>query len=222
MSVLRPINLSIREQINWKSIGFNLMDIELIFRPIFLIVLVLTFSISAYFRKQARDSGEVIERREEGSAVLVLRMVLALPLLLSLILYIVYPQAMDWAKILLPLWLRALAAVVAILCVPLIYWVFRSIGDNISETVLTKSDHQLVTEGPYRWVRHPLYASALLLLLSLSLVASNWFLLGYVVLALVVFRLLVIPAEEERLIEAFGEAYQEYQGHTGALAPKIF
>ena len=198
------------------------MDIELIFRLIFLIVLVLTFSISAYFRRRARDSGEVIERQAEGRTVLFLRMALALPLLLSLILYIVYPQALDWAKMSLPLWLRALAAVTAILCVPLIYWVFRTIGDNISETVLTKSDHQLVTEGPYRWVRHPLYGTALLLLLSLSLMASNWFLFGYAVLALIVFRMVVIPAEEEQLLEAFGEAYQQYQQHTSALVPKIF
>ena len=198
------------------------MDIELIFRLIFLIVLVLTFSISAYFRRRARDSGEVIERQAEGRTVLFLRMALALPLLLSLILYIVYPQALDWAKMSLPLWLRALAAVTAILCVPLIYWVFRTIGDNISETVLTNSDHQLVTEGPYRWVRHPLYGTALLLLYSLSLMASNWFLFGYAVLALIVFRLVVIPAEEEQLLEAFGEAYQQYQQHTSALVPKIF
>lgn len=198
------------------------MDIELIFRFIFLIVLVLAFSTSAYFRKRARDSGETIKRRAEGGIVLALRLTLALPLLLSLILYIVYPQALDWARMQLPLWLRSLAALIAILCVPLIFWVFRSIGNNISETVLTKSDHELVTQGPYRWVRHPLYASALLVLFSLSLVASNWFLLGYAVIALLAFRFLVIPAEEERLIDAFGEAYQEYQQHTGALMPKLF
>ena len=86
----------------------------------------------------------------------------------------------------------------------------------------TKSDHELFTQGPYRWVRHPLYASALLVLFSLSLVASNWFLLGYAVIALLAFRCLVIPAEESRLIDAFGGAYQEYQRHTSALVPKLF
>jgi protein-S-isoprenylcysteine O-methyltransferase Ste14 len=200
----------------------NTMNFELIFRFIFLIVLALAFSISAYFRKRARDSGETIERRAEGGIILALRLALALPLLLSLILYIVYPQALDWARMELPLWLRSLAAVTAILCIPLIYWVFRSIGDNISETVLTKSDHELVSQGPYRWVRHPLYASALLVLFSLSLVASNWFLLGYAGLALLAFRFLVIPAEEARLIDAFGKDYQEYQQHTGAFMPKLF
>jgi protein-S-isoprenylcysteine O-methyltransferase Ste14 len=119
----------------------------------------------------------VISRRQEGIPVLMLRLVFAFPLFASLLLYIFYPPALDWSKVRLPLWLRSLAAAVAVLCVPLIFWVFRSIGRNISETVLTKRDHELVTTGPYRWVRHPLYASALLLLFSLSLVAGSWFIL---------------------------------------------
>jgi protein-S-isoprenylcysteine O-methyltransferase Ste14 len=197
------------------------MDIELIFRLLFLLVLVLAFFISASFRRKARQSGDVVSRRDEGIVALVLRVTVALPLLVSLLLYIFYPQALDWSKIILPLWLRWLAAAVAVLCIPMIYWVFRSIGRNISETVLTKSDHELVTEGPYRWIRHPLYALALLLLFSLSLVAENWFLFTYSVVGLVIFRYLVIPAEEERLIVTFGEEYKAYQQRTGALIPKI-
>jgi protein-S-isoprenylcysteine O-methyltransferase Ste14 len=198
------------------------MDIELIFRFIFLGVLVLTFSISATFRKRARESGEAIERREEGSAVLFLRMVLALPLFVTLLLYILYPQALAWSQVELPLGLRLIASVFAVLCVPLIFWVFRSIGKNISETVLTKGDHELVAEGPYRWVRHPLYSSALLLLFSLSILAANWFIFFYSLVALIVFRYFVIPAEEDKLIDLFGEEYKEYQLHTGLLLPKLF
>jgi protein-S-isoprenylcysteine O-methyltransferase Ste14 len=38
---------------------------------------------------------------------------------------------------------------------------------------------------------------------------------------MIVFRYLVIPAEEEKLIAAFGEDYEKYQNHTGALIPKL-
>jgi hypothetical protein len=48
--------------------------------------------------------------------------------------------------------------------VPAAWWVFSSIGRNVTETVLTKADHTLVTTGPYRWLRHPLYATAAALL----------------------------------------------------------
>ncbi|NIS79826.1 MAG: hypothetical protein GTO14_06380 [Anaerolineales bacterium] len=198
------------------------MDIEMLFRLIILLVFVLTFSISATFRKRARESGEVVARREEGISVFILRMVLAIPLLASILLTIFYPRALNWATIHLPLWLRSFAAVGAMLCVPIILWVFRSIGRNISETVLTKSDHELVKHGPYRWVRHPLYASTLLLLFSISLIAGNWFIFVYCVIGLFVFRFLVIPAEEEKLVASFGEEYEKYRLRTGALIPKLF
>jgi protein-S-isoprenylcysteine O-methyltransferase Ste14 len=197
------------------------MNIELIFRVVVLLVLVSAFSISGYFRKRARESGDVIERKEEGGIVLALRMGFALPLLASLLLYVFYPPALSWTQITLPLWLRSLAAIIAVLCAPLIYWVFSSIGRNISETVLTKSDHQLVTHGPYRWVRHPLYSSALLLLCSISLIAGSWFIFAYFVVGTIAFRTLVIPAEEQKLIDAFGQDYRDYQHRSGALLPKL-
>jgi protein-S-isoprenylcysteine O-methyltransferase Ste14 len=196
--------------------------VELTFRLIFLSVLLLALIISGTYRRRARQSGDVIARREEGLRILLLRIGLGLPLLASLLLYIIFPQALAWSRLELPLWLRWLAASLAILTVPCLIWVFRNIGRNISETVLTKSDHELVTSGPYRWVRHPLYASALLMLTSLSLVASNGFLLLYSLVGLVVFRTVVIPVEEQQLVRAFGDAYRDYQGRSGALFPRLF
>ena len=98
---------------------------------------------------------------------------------------------------------------------------FLSIGDNISETVLTKRTHQLVTHGPYRWIRHPLYAFALLELFSLALLADSWFLFSFPCIVFVVFRWFVIPREEANLIKVFGEAYEEYRRRTGALVPRL-
>lgn len=198
------------------------MENEIIFRIVFFLVLILTFLISGTFRRKARESGDVIERRAEGGVVVFMRLVFALPLFIALLLYIFYPQAIAWSQVMLASWFRYLAAIVAILCIPLIYWVFRSIGKNISETVLTKNNHQLVTHGPYKWVRHPLYASALFLLFSLSIMAANWFLFFYCIAGLLIFRYLVVPAEETKLIDRFGERYVEYKRNTGALAPRLF
>lgn len=198
------------------------MDLEYLFRILFFIVLALTFAISGTYRKRARDAGETIARREEGTTALLLRMAFALPLFAVLLLYIFYPNAITWSQVELPLWLRVLGSVLAIVCVPVILAVFRNIGVNISETVLTKSEHELVTQGPYRWVRHPLYATSLSLLLSLGLVAESWFVLAYAVVGIIVFRFVVIPAEEENLIASFGDEYRNYQRRTGAIFPRLF
>jgi len=89
----------------------------------------------------------------------------------------------------------------------------------VSETVLTKERHELVTSGPYRWVRHPLYGTGIALFLSVGLMAANAFLLLWTVVALVSIRLIVVPREEAALVEAFGQEYQSYQSRTGSLLP---
>ena len=197
------------------------MNMEMVFRLVFFLALASAFIISGIYRKKARDEGGVIERKAEGGLVLFLRMALALPLLASFLLYVFYPRALLWSMVELPIWLRAFFAFIALLCIPLIWWVFQSIGKNISETVLTKEDHELVKHGPYRWVRHPLYASTLLLFCCFSLIASSWFIFVYFMAAVILFRFVVIPAEEKRLIAVFGEEYLAYKDETGALMPKL-
>ena len=191
------------------------------FRLIISGVLLLTLGISASFRKRARDEGGMIKRQEEGWMVLVLRMAFALPLLIVILLNIFWPISLQSVKFNPPAWLRYAGAGFAILSVPLFWWVFSSIGKNISETVLTKNDHELVTHGPYSWVRHPLYGGALMLLLSISLVFGDWIILGYTLAGILAFRLLVIPAEEKELLDVFGEDYECYQSQTRALLPWV-
>ena len=194
------------------------MNAELMYRLMVLLILGCVFLISGIYRRRARTQ-EFIRRQEEGLLVLVLRLAAAIPLLLVITLNIFLPELMGWSRFSLPRWLRLVAMSLAIGSVLWLWWVFRSIGSNISETILTKDSHELVTSGPYRWIRHPLYAGALVLLITISLVLTDYFILGYAVIGLLAFRLLVIPAEEEQLLEAFGEDYECYQSRTGAMLP---
>ena len=103
----------------------------------------------------------------------------------------------------------------------LLYWVVSSIGNNISETFLTKEQHVLVTHGPYRWVRHSLYAAAMLAFWSLSILAANWFMLAMASAAFLGIAVLVIPREEAELIRKFGDAYRAYMLRTGRFTPRV-
>ena len=103
----------------------------------------------------------------------------------------------------------------------MVVWVMRSIGRNISETVLTKATHELVTKGPYRWIRHPLYTTGLILLTGLSLLAANAFIATLVLLIGGLIVGVVIPREEASLVQTFGERYQRYRQHTGRLMPSL-
>jgi protein-S-isoprenylcysteine O-methyltransferase Ste14 len=197
------------------------MNEEQHFRLIFSAVFLFTFSISIYFRRQARQAGEVIRRADEGRHILVLRVLFAAPLYLSMLAYMINPDWMNWSTLRVPGWLRWLAALVGVGMLPMVYWQMRSIGRNISETFLTKENHVLVTHGPYRWIRHPLYAVSTVILVALSLVAANGFMLAMTVLSIFIVAFFVIPQEEKQLILKFGEAYREYQRRTGRLLPRL-
>ena len=194
---------------------------ELTFRSIFIMVFALGLSISTYYRRLARKSSEVIYKRQEGTLASILRAALALPLLLAIFSYAFLPGRIGWSTIYLPVWVRWLGAGLGVACLPTLWWVFASIGSNISETVLTKREHRLVTDGPYRWVRHPLYGVGLLKILALSLMAGNWFMALLWLIYVLVFRYIVIPIEESKLIAAFDGEYEQYRARTGGLAPRF-
>src|SRR5262245_63195855 len=126
---------------------------------------------------------------------------------------------MAWASLPLPSWLRWLGVGLGVLAVVAAHWVLSNLGRNVSETVLTKRDHQLVTTGPYRWIRHPLYTTGSVLLLSIGLMHASWFVLLLAGVAACLIRLVVIPIEERALVEKFGDRYRAYLDGTGGMLP---
>ena len=183
-------------------------------------VLGANLAVSAYYRRRAR-SREPIARSAEDPRLIAARLLLAGPAAALLIAYLAVPDSLRWARLDLPGWVRAAAAIVGFALVPLNVWILRSIGSNISETVLTKPHHELVRRGPYARVRHPLYGAGLVLCLSLSLIAANWVLLGLTAVGGVWIRGVVVPREERELEKRFGVRYREYRRVTGALLPRF-
>lgn len=196
------------------------MNHESTFHLIFIAIFVLSFSISVYHRHRARKQSGKIPRQAEGKLFIALRLLLAVPLYLAMFAYMINPQWVAWSVLALPMWLRWLGAGLGVAIIPLLYWLFRSLGKNVSETVLTKERHELVTHGPYRWVRHPLYTTASLGIFALGLVAANWFMLLMILLIMMMLPALAAK-EEAQLIEKFGNAYREYMQRTGRFLPRL-
>lgn len=189
------------------------MELEAVLRTVLAALLALGLGISTWFRARARRA-ETIPRRREGLPLLLGRTLFGLALLLSILTYLVRPGWMAWSQVALPVALRWAGAVLATASAPLLVWTLAALGPNVSETVLTKESHRLVVEGPYRWVRHPLYAAAGLWLLGLALLMANLFFFALVVVALALMWLVIVPREEEELIKRFGDAYRSYRSRT--------
>jgi protein-S-isoprenylcysteine O-methyltransferase Ste14 len=187
---------------------------------IFLIAGLLTMMpVAAYHRLRAR-TGEPLDRRQEGWFILLTLRPLAAVLLASLVAYLIRPSSMSWSSLPLPAWLRWTGVPVGIAAVCLLFWTLRSLGRNLTDTVVTRRNAALVTHGPYHWIRHPFYVSMLLAVIATSLIAANWFL---AVTGIGVFLLLAIRAstEERNLVARFGRDYEEYMGRTGRFVPRF-
>jgi protein-S-isoprenylcysteine O-methyltransferase Ste14 len=99
-------------------------------------------------------------------------------------------------------------------------WARDLLGRNWSGRVIIQSGHELVTAGPYAYVRHPLYTGLLIAMFGTALISSQ---LGSVVgLPLALGFFMLKAQREERILEAeFGAAYATYRAQTGGLLPRF-
>ncbi|MFZ5878538.1 MAG: methyltransferase [Chloroflexota bacterium] len=194
---------------------------ETIFRILLALILFIGIGISSYFRRKAdKDSGEAISRKADGSLTMNVIKIGGLILWLSPLAYLVNPAWMSWSKLGLPEWVRWLGVGLGVLCAFGIYWLFSSIGSGITPTSVTRREHILVTNGIYRWIRHPLYTVGSSFIVALGLMADNWFIILMAALAFIAMAVRT-PKEEANLIAKFGDDYRNYMKTTGAFLPKI-
>lgn len=100
-------------------------------------------------------------------------------------------------------------------------WAAQTLGRFFVPGVGVFHDHTLVTSGPFRFVRHPIYAAVFALWLGVALGTLNWLLLvlwpGFVA------GVLRQARKEEGFLQAkFGTAYEDYTRRTRQLIPKVW
>jgi protein-S-isoprenylcysteine O-methyltransferase Ste14 len=105
--------------------------------------------------------------------------------------------------------------------VALLAWAHATLGANFSPWLEIRREHALVTTGPYRWVRHPIYSAGVLLVLGAGLLSANLLVLLCPALALALLLTVRLPDEEAMLAEQFGDAYQAWAARTGRLLPRF-
>jgi protein-S-isoprenylcysteine O-methyltransferase Ste14 len=196
------------------------MTTESTFRVAVIASLALTLPIGFYYRIRSQRGGERLDRREEGILIMVgLRLCGGLAWVLMAA-YLIDPAWVSGSSVALPAWLRWAGAPLGLLVPPLLFWTFHALGRNLTDTVVTRREHTLVTHGPYRWVRHPFYLVALLWGLSFSLLTANW-LLALLVVAVVTMLVARTKVEEAKLAERFGDEYRAYARRTRKFFPYL-
>ena len=195
------------------------MNLDATFRPYVVVCFFLIIAIAVPFRFKSQSTGEKLDRTQEGIGMMIGLRLAGLALWGGAIAFMISPASMAWSAMPLPAWARWAGVGLAAITVPLLIWTLRSLGPNLTDTVVTRQAHTLVTRGPYAVVRHPFYDCMALFTMSIALTASNWFLIAAGVVA---FTLLAKRSwiEEEKLLARFGEPYRDYQARTGRFLPR--
>lgn len=101
-------------------------------------------------------------------------------------------------------------------------WAIVVLGRHFTVDVAIRKDHQLVTRGPYRWLRHPSYTGVLLVVASFAAIAQSWPAAAIGLLPVVVVLVVRIRVEEQVLATAFGDAWRAQCKRTWRLLPFVW
>ena len=199
------------------------MQTETVFKVVFGAWVVLFLMPIGYaHRKAMREHGSrFAQAANEYPPILWLRGLLGIPLWVFLINWLVSAHWFPWASVSPPLWARWCGVGFGGVVVALMWWTMLALGSNYRGTMGLHPNHELVTHGPYRFVRHPMNAVFPMVSIVLFLMSGNW-LIGAVALVLLgIIAIVRAPVEERQLTERFGEAYRTYMRRTGRFFPRL-
>jgi protein-S-isoprenylcysteine O-methyltransferase Ste14 len=196
------------------------MNVEVISK-ITLIVLYSLFSIIRieYYRKAKRSGYQTIVEEKRRYAMWLT--VFICYEVVTFFICVLFPQALGWGALLFPAWSYFLGTGLGIMALLWFVWIHRTLGNNLSARIRIKDSQYLVTNGPYRLIRHPMYTAFFLLHIAAFLLTANWFIGVTWIAGLTAIIFLRIRREEEMLLARFGEAYKSYMENTGRFLPRI-
>jgi len=127
----------------------------------------------------------------------------------------------DFAAMGLPGWLRWVGGAVAVSGMALFMWTHAQLAGNWSPLVERARAGTLITGGPYRWVRHPMYSSFFLFNIGLLVLMSNWIAGLPAVLTFAWMYRSRVGREERIMLDQFGDDYAAYASRTGRVIPGV-
>lgn len=189
-----------------------------IFTAIYFVAIVIEMIIRAPLNRK-RKQEKMSERRVTSQE----RILLALLFAGMFFVPIIYAATdwLDFANYTLPAWAGWLGVLLLAGAIVVFWRAHADLGLNWSPTLEIREKHELITRGIYGVIRHPMYASQWLWVLAQPLLLQNW-IAGFLnLLVFIPFYFLRVRAEEQLMMEKFGDQYQSYKQKVGAVLPKF-
>jgi protein-S-isoprenylcysteine O-methyltransferase Ste14 len=135
--------------------------------------------------------------------------------------FYVFSTWFDFADYSLPVWARWVGVTLFALAAVLLHLTHQAMGRSWTPTLGIREDHELVTDGIFKFIRHPMYAAHILWAIAQPLILANW-IAGFSFLVPQILQYWFRVGDEERMmLEEFGDDYRVYMEKTGRLFPKL-
>lgn len=187
-----------------------------IYKIIYFIELVLITAVRSAGTAKFRH----LETKEDRSSTLdsILLALNGVGMLIPIV-YVFSPW-LDFADFRLPGWVRGIGAALFAGAAVLLWLSHRALDRNWTPTPGLREDHQLITVGIFKYIRHPMYAAHLLWAFAQPLILANWITGFSFLLPQLAQYFLRVGQEEQMLLDHFGEEYQNYMESTGRVMPR--
>ncbi len=185
---------------------------------VYLCGLVIYVSIRTHYQYRnwfERKSVSLNNLRESALVSLVAAGQIGLPLLL------LFTSWLNGANFVLPLVTSWVGTPLLVMALWLFWRSHADLGKSWSVTLELRQNHRLVTQGVYRFVRHPMYASFFLFAFSQALLLNNWLAGGAALAAVTLLYWIRIPHEEQMMLDNFGDEYRSYMQSTNGILPRL-
>lgn len=99
-------------------------------------------------------------------------------------------------------------------------WSFKTLGDNYSQDIMVKKNHELITKGPFKLIRHPQYLCQILLDIGATAATLSYIVGGFALIEIPIY-IMRASVEDKLLSKHFAEKFSEYKKKSGFMIPFI-
>jgi protein-S-isoprenylcysteine O-methyltransferase Ste14 len=125
----------------------------------------------------------------------------------------------------MPRWVEIVAAIVTVTMAIASVWIclaaVRALGKQWAMVARITESHKLITDGPYRCVRNPIYLGMFGMLLATGLAVSRWWMIPIAAAIFLIGNAIRIHSEEKLLREFFGAEFDAYTRQVPAMFPRL-
>ena len=182
---------------------------------LFAIGLLTAFALR--LRERLRHRARVAESYRDGLELLVL--LLAFLGMLAIPLVHLTTELLRFANYAQPPWVGGAGVIVFAGGLLLLWRTHVDLGRNWSESLELMESHRLVTNGVYRYIRHPMYGAIWLWALGQALMLHNFIAGSSALLLFAPLYFVRVPREEKMMLEHFGKEYAAYMAQTRRVLP---